>query len=72
MPQTINVKLTIDQMIPQHCDDPPYRFANTLASEELTFLRMRSSQISHTEYSDDMTPMNNYPSSAAYSIFSRS
>ena len=36
----------IDQMAPQQCEDPPYFFANTLASELLTLRRMRSSHYS--------------------------
>ena len=43
MPATMKIKETRDQMTPQHCEEPPYLSANTLASEELTFLRMRSS-----------------------------
>lgn len=64
MPPTINTNDTIDQITPQHCDDPPYLFAKTLASELFTLRKIKSSQMSHTLYSDDMTPMNSYPLSA--------
>ena len=57
IPHTIKISDTIDHSTPQHCDDPPYLFANTLASDELTFLKIKSSQISHTLYRLDMTPM---------------
>ena len=39
----IKVSEISDQMIPQQCEEPPYFFANTLASELLTFRKMRSS-----------------------------
>ena len=61
IPATINNTDTIDQITPQHCDDPPYRFANTLASELFTLRKIKSSQISQTLYSDDMTPINSCP-----------
>lgn len=57
MPAAMKQTLMMIQMTPQHCDEPPYLLAKTLASDELTFRRMRSSQISHAEYSDDMTPI---------------
>jgi hypothetical protein len=57
IPQTINTSETSDQMTPQHCDEPPYRLAKTLASDELTLRRIRSSQMSQTLYREDMTPM---------------
>jgi len=40
---TMNRMETIDQITPQHCEDPPYLWAKTLASEVFTFRRMRSS-----------------------------
>lgn len=57
IPTAIKHNEMMDQITPQHCDEPPYFFAKTLASELLTFLRIRSSQISQTLYSEDMTPM---------------
>ena len=48
MPQIIKTSETIDHSTPQHCEEPPYLFAKTLASEELTFRRIKSSQISQT------------------------
>lgn len=66
----------IDQITPQHWEDPPYLRANTLASDELTFRRIKSSHyqvvsagrpktkrvhtISQALYSPDMTPINSY------------
>jgi hypothetical protein len=43
IPQIINTKDIMDQITPQHCEEPPYRSAKTLASDSLTFRRMRSS-----------------------------
>jgi len=43
IPAAINNSEMIDQITPQHWLDPPYLLANTLASELLTFLRIRSS-----------------------------
>jgi hypothetical protein len=43
MPAAMKTSDMMDQMTPQHCDEPPYRCAKTLASELLTFRRMRSS-----------------------------
>lgn len=60
IPQAIKTKETIDQITPQHCEEPPYLFAKTLASDELTFLRIRSSQMSHTLYKLDITPMKSF------------
>lgn len=48
MPATMKMSEMKDQTTPQHCDEPPYRLANTLASDSLTLRRMRSSQISQT------------------------
>ena len=47
IPATIDMIMSaseiMDQMIPQQCEEPPYFFANTLASELLTLRRIRSS-----------------------------
>lgn len=58
IPAAIKQTEMIDQITPQHCDDPPYRFANWLASELLTFRRIRSSHMSQTLYRELMTPIN--------------
>lgn len=60
IPATMNRSDIMDQITPQHWEDPPYLLANTLASELLTFRRMRSSQMSQTLYSDDMTPIKSW------------
>jgi hypothetical protein len=75
MPPIMKTNETIDQITPQHCEEPPYLCAKTLASDSFTFLRIRSSHysgqynlvegnldkltISQTLYRDDITPMNN-------------
>jgi len=43
MPPIMKIKLMIDHITPQHWLEPPYRWAKTLASDSLTFRRMRSS-----------------------------
>jgi hypothetical protein len=43
MPQAMKPSEMMDQMTPQHWDEPPYRWAKTDASELLTLRRMRSS-----------------------------
>ena len=43
MPPIMKIKLMIDQMTPQHWLEPPYLWANTLASDSLTFRKIRSS-----------------------------
>lgn len=48
---------TRSQMKPQSCGGPPTRREKAEASDSWTFLKMRSSQMSHTEYKHDMTPM---------------
>jgi hypothetical protein len=40
------------QITPQHLEDPPYLCAKTLASEELTLRRMRSSHYLKTDVSE--------------------
>lgn len=57
IPTAMKHTLTKLQITPQHLELPPYRFANCTASEELTFLKIKSSQISQTLYSEDMVPM---------------
>jgi hypothetical protein len=42
----------IDQITPQHCEEPPYLWAKTLASEEFTLRRMRSSHYPETVVSE--------------------
>ena len=39
----MNIRDMMDQITPQHCEEPPYFLANTLASELFTLRRMRSS-----------------------------
>ncbi|KAL9621337.1 MAG: hypothetical protein Q9160_004228 [Pyrenula sp. 1 TL-2023] len=39
----MNVKDMTDQITPQHCEEPPYFSAKTLASDEFSLRRMRSS-----------------------------
>jgi hypothetical protein len=41
----------MDQMTPQHWLDPPYLLANTLASELLTFLNIKSSHCHPVSFS---------------------
>jgi len=41
--KTMKVSETMDQMMPQQCEEPPYLLANWLASELLTLRSMRSS-----------------------------
>jgi hypothetical protein len=43
MPPIMKTNDTIDQITPQHCEEPPYLCANTLASDSFTFRRIRSS-----------------------------
>jgi hypothetical protein len=43
IPHAMKPSEMMDQMTPQHCEEPPYRWAKTLASELLTLRRMRSS-----------------------------
>src|SRR5437763_6846821 len=43
IPAIMNIRDMMDQITPQHCEEPPYLLANTLASEEFTLRRMRSS-----------------------------
>lgn len=43
IPKIMRTSDIIDQSTPQHCEEPPYFFAKTLASELLTLRRMRSS-----------------------------
>src|SRR4051794_35817615 len=45
IPAVIKINETRLQRTPQHCEEPPYRLAKTLESEEFTFRKMRSSQI---------------------------
>jgi hypothetical protein len=41
--RAMNIRDIILQVIPQHFEEPPYLWANTLASELFTLRRMRSS-----------------------------
>ena len=43
IPAIMNTRDMMDQMTPQHCEEPPYFWAKTLASEVFTLRRMRSS-----------------------------
>jgi hypothetical protein len=43
IPAIMNIRDMMDQITPQHCEEPPYLLANTLASEVFTLRRMRSS-----------------------------
>ena len=45
----IKITDTILQTMPQHCEDPPYLSAKTLASDVFTFRRMRSSHYKDPE-----------------------
>jgi len=44
----MKIKDTMDQITPQHCEEPPYFWAKTLESEVFTLRRMRSSHYSKT------------------------
>jgi hypothetical protein len=43
IPAVMNTRDMMDQITPQHCEEPPYFWAKTLASEVFTLRRMRSS-----------------------------
>jgi hypothetical protein len=43
IPAIMNTRDMMDQTTPQHCEEPPYFWAKTLASEVFTLRRMRSS-----------------------------
>lgn len=43
MPMAMNAREMNDQIMPQQRDEPPYRWAKTLASDVLTLRRIRSS-----------------------------
>jgi hypothetical protein len=48
IPAIMNTRDTMDQITPQHCEEPPYFWAKTLASEVFTLRRMRSSHYPKT------------------------
>jgi hypothetical protein len=43
IPIAMNIREIIDQITPQHWEDPPYLLAKTLASEVFTLRRIKSS-----------------------------
>jgi hypothetical protein len=48
IPAIMNIRDMMDQITPQHCEEPPYFWAKTLASEVFTLRRMRSSHYPKT------------------------
>ena len=48
IPAIMSTRDMMDQITPQHCEEPPYFLAKTLASEVFTLRRMRSSHYPKT------------------------
>lgn len=67
IPAAIKSSEIIDHMTPQHWLDPPYLFANTLASELFTFRRIKSSH--YFPSCQHFSPLTTASSSGNYSQY---